>query len=232
VEAMKYFSQQIRNEPNKVGGYRSKAIIYNHLGKKDSAIRYFNMATSLDPNDNQTLLHLAEFYMFKGEVQAAVKIAKLAYAGDVMAYNKAVAIAYLYARDWQQAEAYYRKTDYRDMDYALVLWKTNRQDSARVYFKKAIDYRNSLPSNYGMDLSRIYAVLGNQKEAIQNLQLGFSLGWHWYDWVKRDPYWDEIRSTPEFKNEEQHFDQRNRAMLSQINDNEKRGVLPDLRFAQ
>jgi hypothetical protein len=116
------------------------------------------------------------------------------------------------------------------MDYALVLWKTNRKDLARFYFQSAVQFRKSLPYNYGMDLSRIYAVLGDKENAMKNMQLGFSLGWHWYDWVKNDPYWDEIRNTPEFKKEESAFDKHNTEMLRRINENEKRDVRPDLYF--
>lgn len=230
VEAMKYFSQKVRYEPNKVEGYLGKAIVYGHLGQRDSAVKYFERAKSLDPNNKNTLMGEVGFYQFQGSVEATKKAAKLAYSDDTMAYNKEVAIAYLYKKEWAHAEEYYRRTGYRDMDYALVLWKTNRKDSARFYFQNAVQFRKSLPYNYGMDLSRIYAVLGDKENAMKNMQLGFSLGWHWYDWVKNDPYWDEIRNTPEFKKEEAAFDKHNTEMLRLINENEKRDVRPDLYF--
>ena len=230
VEAMKYFSQKIHYEPNRVDGYLRKAIVYENLGQRDSAVKYLEKAKSLDPNNKNTLIAEVEFYQYQGLVEETKKTAKLIYGNDTMAYNKELAIAYLVKKDWARAEEYYRRTNYRDMDYALVLWKTNRKDSARIYFQNAIRFRKRLVYNYGMDLSRIYAVLGDKENAMKNMQLGFSLGWHWYDWVKNDPYWDEIRNTKEFKKEEAAFYNRNTEMLRRINENEKRGVQLDLIF--
>jgi adenylate cyclase len=227
VEAMKFFDQKIRHEPNKVEGYIRKVESYVLLGQKDSAFKYINKSKLLDPNHRDILEWELFYYDFNGEPDEIKKIGKLFYNDDSLGFNKQIAIAYLYKRDWIHAEEYYKKTNYRDMDWGLVLWKTGRRDSAMKVIQRAIDYRLKF-APFTWDLSRAYALKNDPKTSIYYLNKGLDEGVYYYYWIKNDPFWDEIRGTPEFKKVESDFYKKNDEMLRQIHENEKREVVPDL----
>jgi hypothetical protein len=168
------------------------------------------------------------FYQFKGEVEPTIKAASVFFGDDSIGYNKEVAIAYLFHKDWKNAEKYYKRTNYRDMDYALVLWKTGRKDSGMIYANKAIDFRKRMASPWSWDLSRLYAFKNDVNKAVYYFNKGIKDGTTYYDWIKNDPYWDEIRNTPEFKKAERDFDKRNANMIRQIQINERNKVVPDI----
>jgi TolB-like protein len=227
-EAIKYLSAAIRTQSNRTEPYISKARIYNHIGLGDSSLKYFKKAKDLDPLEKEIFGWEMAFYQFKGEVEPTIKAASVFFGDDSIGYNKEVAIAYLFHKDWKNAEKYYKRTNYRDMDYALVLWKTGRKDSGMIYADKAIDFRKRMASPWSWDLSRLYAFKNDVNKAVYYFNKGIKDGTTYYDWIKNDPYWDEIRNTPEFKKAERDFDKRNANMIRQIQINERNKVVPDI----
>jgi TolB-like protein/Flp pilus assembly protein TadD len=81
--------------------------------------------------------------------------------------------------------------------FATRLAKVNRNEEARVECRKA----EELSSNDTLMLYNVacfYALLNEKTEAIQTLKRCVESGYQFYDWLKRDPDFDNLRNDPDF----------------------------------
>jgi len=236
-EAAKYFMMLMELYPNLIDGYLGMAGIYDALGQDDSVYSYFNKAESIDPNSTDLAGAKSFFHTDRGNVELVREAALKVYGDDTLGFNKEMGIAHIFIKDWLNAERYYRKTNYRDMDVGLVLWKTGRKDSALFYINNSIEFRLQADSrkskdwtriySHSTDLSRLYALVGDHENAFKYLKFTIDRGFHFFKQFKNDPFWDEIRHLEEFIEIEQEFDQRNEEILKELKDNITNGVRPE-----
>jgi TolB-like protein/Tfp pilus assembly protein PilF len=224
--AMKYFSHKTELDPIQYDGYLAIAKIYIELGREDSVKKYLETAKTLNPDARDIYGAEAEYYQFRGEPALTEAPARKYYDSDTLNFNKAMAISHLFHKDWYGAESYYYRTNYRDMDVGLVLIRTQRQDSGRLFLERALNYRLELGDRaWPGDLSRIYTMLGDKEKGLFYLRKNLDSGWHNYFWFKTDPFWDEIRDTEEFKKIDREFEKKNKEMLLEIARNQKNNNL-------
>jgi TolB-like protein len=216
-KAIQCYSEAVKFDPNSYDSYLGMANIYYYMAEVDSMKKYLSLANKIVPNSKQGLAILINWASFSGQNEDTKEAYKMYYEVDTLNYNKQMGIAYIMAKDWQNAESYYLRTDYRDMDWGLVLINTGRRDSGVAVLRKSLAYRG--PQGWSGDLSRINAVLGNKERAIAEFKKLIDLGWHDIGWVRIDPFWDEIREEPEFKKMVENMERRNIEMLDQINEN-------------
>ncbi len=191
------FQEARRRIPNQVEPLIFISIAYSSMNLPDSADKYFNLARNLDPQSREILKVQVSYHKFFRDAEAWKPIAKRYYGDDSIGYYKDLGVAYLYARKWKEAEAAYGRTDYRDMDVGLLLIKTDRPDSGRKVLQRSLAYQLSHGGG-DINLARIYAVLGNRKEALVNYQrLLAKVNLLWF--LQIDPFTDYIRDDPEFK---------------------------------
>jgi TolB-like protein/class 3 adenylate cyclase len=220
--AMQYFSRKTELNPIQYDGYLGIAKIYMDLGSEDSVKKYLETAKILNPDARDIYGTEAEYYQFRGEPALTEAPARKYFDSDTLNYNKAMAISHLFQKDWYGAEGYYNRTHYRDMDVGLVLIRTERQDSGRLFLERALDYRLELGDRaWPGDLSRIYTMLGEKDKGLHYLRKNIENGWHNYFWFKTDPFWDEIRKTEEFKQIDREFEKKNTEMFLEIRSNQK-----------
>ena len=218
-QAMKLFQEEIEYSPRQHTGFKAKASAYIFLGRADSAIKYLRIADDLAPNVQDVAAVWTYLYLFQGDIDSAEPYVKAYYTTDsldTLRYNKEMGVCSIFGKNWDLAEKYYANTNYRDMDLGLVLMRTGREDSGRVILEKALQFRHELRDPWSGDYSRINAMLGNYDVAIAELKKLVDEGWHDYYWLKNDPFWDEIRHLPEFKQIEADFYRRNEEMLQEI----------------
>jgi TolB-like protein/AraC-like DNA-binding protein len=129
--------------------------------------------------------------------------------------------SYLYLAEFELAEKYFDTLNYfgtwhmhnrdfmNDIVYQIgyVYDKLGKTEQAHKTFTEQI---NIIESSFGvneyhdkisqLNLSRIYAYLGDRKKAIEHLSAyaknGFQEGWH--DFILIDPFFENLRSDPEF----------------------------------
>ena len=65
-------------------------------------------------------------------------------------------------------------------------------------------------------------VLGNKEKGIEYLRKSIESGWFWMGWIRIDPFWDEVRSEPEFKKIVGEMERKNVEMFQQIKENGKK----------
>jgi tetratricopeptide (TPR) repeat protein len=81
--------------------------------------------------------------------------------------------------------------------------------------------------NTYLHLSRIYAFMGDKKEALKYLadyaKKGFILGWH--DFILIDPFFESLRDDPEFKGIVKLAHEEKAALRAQVREIVERGEL-------
>ena len=138
------------------------------------------------------------------------------YGDDSLSYFKAMGIIYLFNRKWKEAEGYYARTQYRDMDLGLVMLKTGRRDSGKLILRQSLEYRDAHGGGGYFKGSRIQAALGNKAKAIEYFNKVLESGYYDLLVLRNDPFWDELREEPEFKILVEKMEKKNVEMLNQI----------------
>jgi adenylate cyclase len=212
--AIQYYKRAIKLDPNLYDPYLGIAYVYHYMGQEDSAEKYIKLANKSAPDSKD----ISEFSMFRnqftGNPEAEIAAAKKYFADDTVLFNYVTAISYLFARDWKNAEKFYLKTNYRDMDWGLLKIKTGRKVEGISILEKSLKNRGT--KGWPGDLSRIYAVLGNKEKAITEFRRLLSIGWFDIIWMRNDPYWDVLREDVEFRKMTDEVEKRNIDMLEQI----------------
>ena len=215
--AIQFYRSVIKIDPNLYESYLGIAFVYYYMAQQDSMDKYIALANKFAPNSKDILQFSMIREQFSGDTKAEIAAAKKYYADDTLSFNYVTAISYLIARDWKNAERFYLKTNYRDMDWGLIKLKTGRIDSGRMILKQSLAFRGS--NGWAGDISRINAVLGNKIIAISELKKLLASGWYDLTWLRNDPYWDELRDEQEFRQIMEEVEQRNVKMLQQIREN-------------
>jgi TolB-like protein/class 3 adenylate cyclase len=220
AEAYKYFFQNIKKNPQEIDGYVDIAALWWDLGILDSANKYANKARDMSPQSYYQNGRHIEYYIINKEYEKAIEFGKRRWANDTITQNYEMGKVFLFKRDFKTALKYYLNSDYRDLDFGLILWKVGLKDSAISVLNKSIDYRMTFEDNFFMwhayDISRAYATLGEPADFSKYARLSFDLGWHSKPFFDADPLLDSIRNTPEFKEVAKEFNQKNDRLIKEV----------------
>jgi len=193
--------------------------LYFNLGILDSARNFANRARDVSDSYKQIGV-LFIYYLGLKEWDQAFEFVNRGWATDTKSLNYFKGIISLYKRDYDIATDYYLKSDYRSLDWGLILLKEGLKDSAASVFERTINQRISLKENISpqglMDISRAHAAMGNMEEFMKYARLAFELGWHNKSFFEQDPFFDEIRGTPEFKLIEKEFYEKNEQLRKEV----------------
>ena len=215
--AIKIYSHLIKMNPLRVEPYLGKAEAYRNLSQADSLEKYASIVERLAPNNHTLYGVLLWFAQSNRQIDETKALAKKYFEDDTLSYNKDVGIAYLFAKKWKEAERYYARTHYRDMDWGLVLLKTGKRDSGLAVLRRVAPLREA--NRDWVNASRVHAALGDKKKAIESLQKITST---YLFFLRNDPFLDFIRQEPEFKKWESKMEKRNAGIMQQIKDDEKK----------
>lgn len=218
-KAIQCYGQVIKMDPFKQEPYLEKARIYSRMAEEDSLLKYAELANRIAPNSAGMLMANSSARM--GRMDANINYARTYWGDDTLNYNRHVAVIYKTARDWRMMKEYYLRTNYREMDWGLVLLKTGSRDSGVLILQKALASRiqQNLPIS-SLDISRIQSVLGNKAQAILHFRKLIDSGWYNLVWVRKDPYWDYVREEPEFRKIVNELEQKKVDALKQIKEDE------------
>lgn len=215
-KSIQCFSQVINLAPDRFESYTGKAGIYIQMAQMDSTNKYLTLAGEAAPNSSAIYLLQWRSAAFSGQLELSRNAAMKYYGDDSLSYFKAMGIIYLFNRKWKEAEGYYARTQYRDMDLGLVMLKTGRRDSGKLILRQSLEYRDAHGGGGYFKGSRIQAALGNKAKAIEYFNKVLESGYYDLLVLRNDPFWDELREEPEFKILVEKMEKKNVEMLNQI----------------
>jgi len=220
LNSLKYYRKAILENPKEVNAYLALGHLYWNLGIPDSAQIYSKRAHAISPESYYRERNLTDYYISQKEWDRAVEYVNRRWPEDPKTVNYETGKIHLFKRSYKTAKKYYLKSDYRDLDWGLVLLKEGLKDSATVIFEKAINFRMRFSENFGpwhlFDISRAHAAMGNVKEFAKFARLAFERGWHEKFFMDQDPFFDEIHESPEFKQISKEFNQKNQQIRKDV----------------
>jgi hypothetical protein len=105
------------------------------------------------------------------------------------------------------------------MDAGLVKLRLGEKELGKKYLETAIDKRKTFlgfdDAWHYFDIARCYAALKDSRY-IENLNKAIQRGWFIYTWLERDPFFDDVRDTPEFNQIWQKFRQQNEKYKAEL----------------
>jgi|GEM_PF-1422066 len=226
LSAFEYAALKVEKDPQSPYGYIGIAEVHNVLGNYSRSLDIFKDLISQGFTNTYVTGNLVNTYIVSGMPDDAMRIVEdYLMPKDSIAGIRELGIILLFAKKWEDAEAYYLRTNNRDMDLALIHKNTGREESAATIFEAAIERRESIQTNatwYLRDLSRIYAAKGDFEKAFEYLdvldQKGGDLH---YDWILVDPFFDSIRNEKRFKEYCKKIEEKKAKLRRQIQNLEK-----------
>jgi len=145
-----------------------------------------------------------------------------------------------YFYQWQNAGSDGRRFNRHIMNCGIgyVYYQLGKTEEADKIFAEQIEILESVPDlerrgvfrysrNSLLPLSRIYAFMGDKKQALKYLaecaKNGFILGWH--DYLLIDPFFERLWDDPEFKSIMKQAQDEKDALRAQVREMEERGEL-------
>jgi TolB-like protein len=196
-QAIKIYSQLIKINPMRYGPYVDKAKAYLYLNQEDSVKKYSGLALALAPEATDVYQTLLQQARINGDIKSSQEFAKRYFMDDTLSYNKEMGITCMLARKWPEARRYYLRTHYRDMDWGVVLLHTGQVDSGMAVLKKVGKMREQVDDL--ISAGRIYAAVGNKKKALALLLAAQDSYDYNVNFLKNDPFTDNLKQEPEFK---------------------------------
>ena len=210
------FYQMLEEDPRNIDLYVDIVHMYDYFDQRDSVLYYLDKAEALAPEDPRVVYEIYQSHMYHGDIEKTSKYASVYFEDDSLGFNKEMGILHLFRGEWLKAEEYYAKTNYQDMDVGLLLMKTGREDSGRIVLNNSLQFRYDLGEDRAWpgNTSRILAALGREKEALELLQKEYRSMPIWF--FTRDPFLADIRSSPEFQELLNKYQQENQEILRYI----------------
>lgn len=161
----------------------SMGLFYLNSGNVDEAIKYLNVAFSLNPRYDVALYSLGLAYSMKGNVEEAIKKyeACLKINPSFADANNLLGTAYqemgLLDKAEQEfrraiANANYRSKELPFFNLAKLYIAKNKLDEALLYAEKSIEMKYNFPMGYNLK-GMILEKLSRYKEAIETYQKAF-----------------------------------------------------------
>ncbi len=190
------------NDPYDPIPYATECWMYMSLGMLDSmkvCIDRARMQLKEAAEMDQPLLH---YYLFTNDETEYRNLSRKIYARDEKQYTYSMGRYYIFQRNWNMADSFFRISAKPDeMDAGLIKMQTGQKDAGRQMIEKTIAERIRFVKYYhawhAYDISRCYASLSDHRY-IDYFYKAFEKGWNDYIWFKHDPFFDPVRNTPEF----------------------------------
>ncbi len=168
------------------------AYCYQHLGKLDEAISYYEKALLIDKNQKWKYHQLAYCYRKNTNYKGALKYYQMLEKEDEedLILQADIGHVYLCMEDYENALKYYFKVEYLAPDNVKVrrplAWcsfLTGKLDAAKKYFEKII---NAGPNkNDLLNLGHVLWSSGDKKGAIANYKNAYSMSGKDSKWFER-----------------------------------------------
>ena len=187
-KAEMFFNEALKIQPDLIEAYDGLAHINRCQGKWAKNLKIADKLIEINA-ESSALYELALIHMMNGQYVESEKFFRQLYASrsDVIqlrGYNDKHMYSYVLMKNGKEEEAITNLTEVRD------------------YILKAIDLKRQWANQSGYELAKIYALLGNKKEALKWLQqyhdtnhFGFGL----CDFAEYDPPFESLRNEPQFK---------------------------------
>jgi TolB-like protein/class 3 adenylate cyclase/Tfp pilus assembly protein PilF len=186
--AEKFFNEALKIQPDLIAAYDLLAHINSCQERWDKNLKIADKLIEINAGSS-ALYELAIIHMMNGQYEESEKFFRQLYASrsdviELQGYNDKHMYSYVLIKNGKVEEA--RKNLIEILDYIL----------------KAIDLKRQWANHSGYELAKIYALLGNKKEALKWLQqyhdsnqFGFGL----CDFAEYDPPFESLRNEPQFK---------------------------------
>ncbi|MDH3576102.1 MAG: tetratricopeptide repeat protein, partial [Desulfobacteraceae bacterium] len=165
-KAISEYSKAIEINPKDNKAYTKRGLAYGRRGQFDQAISDFNKAIEINPKDNKAYNNRGFAYSRRGQFDQAISD-----------YNKAIEINPKYNKAYtNRGAAYARRGQF---------------DQAISDYNKAIEI-NPTNTNAYYGIGCIYSLQNNLSKALKYLELALENGHNNFDWISKDPDWDNI----------------------------------------
>jgi hypothetical protein len=180
----------------------------------DSVKNYLDKASAIDPYSEQLADRMSSYYRLQKNVKDAINAQRgFKYWNDPVK-NYVAGSVYVMARNWQKADSVLSESsESDDIDGGLAAIRMGRKSEGEKFLKSSINRRldhlktGDFKWDY-YDISRAYAVLGDMRY-LDYFQKALDQGWHEAAWFVNDPFFDDVRQTPEFKKLKEKFFSQN-----------------------
>ena len=178
-EGMKATRKAIELDPNNYNAFWIFARILHTIDRDKEAIESLEKAVELNPEFYEAYDDLRMYYEGLGDTEKHMGVIR-----------KLLEI-------YPQLLIKHPEDAYRHMAYAVTLAVAKRSEEAKIEGNKALELTSDDPimMYYGACL---YARLGEKKEAIRLISDSIKNGYENFEWIKRDPDFENIRNEPEF----------------------------------
>ena len=178
-EGMKATRKAIELDPNNYNAFWIFARILHTIDRDKEAIESLEKAVELNPEFYEAYDDLRMYYEGLGDTEKHMGVIR-----------KLLEI-------YPQLLIKHPEDAYRHMAYAVTLAVAKRSEEAKIEGNKALELTSDDPimMYYGACL---YARLSEKKEAIRLISGSIKNGYENFEWIKRDPDFENIRNEPEF----------------------------------
>jgi len=214
---------------------RELSYAYQWIGFEDKSIYYTNEALKLDNDSAEYFLWLGQQEINKGNFRSAIELWKKSYADDSINHGAILDLMQtnILLENFEEAYKYSLKLielvgseKLRNLNsthrIGHAFWLVGKQEEAKEYFNEQIRFcLESISLNRGWfavskaayyDLAAVYAFLGENEKAYQNLdefnKLSFFPMW-WVALAKDDPLFNSIREEERFQQILQNMEAKN-----------------------
>ena len=203
INAFEYAALKIERDPTSPDGFIGMAGIYQDLGDSKKALAIYEDLLAQGFTQDHLIGNAINTFLIAGRPEDAIEIIdKHIMSKDSIVGTGEKGKVLFFMRNWVEAEKFYLRNNYFDMDMALIHLNTGREESAKEIFQAAIDRRLAVRTHhswYICDLSRIYAAMGNFEKAHEYLNILDQKGDLHYSWIDIDPFFDRIRNEKRFQ---------------------------------
>ena len=178
-ESLTASKKAVELDPNNINAYWILSRIYHSTDRDEEAVEALEKIIAINPNFFQAYDDLEMYYERLGN-QEKYELTLKTVCQVVPEYLK------------QHPEDAYRR-----MAYAVSLAKINKKDEAKIEGDKALDLNPNDPimMYYGACL---YSLLEEKEIAVDLLIKAVENGYQNFEWIKRDPDFNNIRKEPGF----------------------------------
>ena len=213
--AQSEFKRALELDPNSVRAHHWYATFLLHLGRFRESLEEIEKAQKLDPGSKSILADKGLILFYGGDTGQAIALLKQLEASepDFLSPHNYLALIYLSQGNWQQYLAESRKSSMLlHDDHRLAIVNAGEKGFARggsrgmllaILEEQQAQYADGLERAY--DLARTSALLGNKKQALDDLQNAY---------LKRDTDLTQLRIDPSLS--ALHDEPRFREILAQL----------------
>ncbi|HET8666663.1 MAG TPA: protein kinase [Terriglobales bacterium] len=179
-DAQKEFERAIRLQPRLFEPYYFSARTYYAQGKLEQAVRWFDKASEVRPEDYQSPMLLAS--ALNGLSRKAEALA---------AYRRGLAAC--------EKHLEFHPGDSRALYFgANALSQLEDRTRCLVWLQQALDIEPEEPQVL-YNVACVYALLGESDKAIDCLEKSITRGWEQHEWMEHDPDLASLRDHPRFQ---------------------------------